>query len=132
MHGTLFESDYVVINKLAYGARIPMTPLSFSFGGKKKFLNWIHLSYRRLPGYSEIKRNDIIAFNFDLTEDLPIDLREEYIKRCVAVAGDTIKIVNGKVYVNSRLDEAATIYKNYTVVSDQALDSTLLKRLYIY
>ncbi|PBQ30433.1 signal peptidase I [Sphingobacteriaceae bacterium] len=132
MHGTLFEGDYVVINKLAYGARIPMTPLSLSVGGKKKFLDWIQLPYMRVPGYSEIKRNDIVAFNFDLTEDLPVDLREEYIKRCVAISGDTIEIVNGKVYVNKELNEPSTIYKNYTVVSDQPLDSFLLKRLNIF
>lgn len=132
MHGTLFEGDYVVINKMSYGARIPMTPLSLRVGDKKKFVDWIQVAYMRLPGYGKIERNDIVAFNFDLTDELPIDLREEYIKRCVAIAGDSVEIVNGKVYVNKKLDEVATIYKNYTVVSDQPLDSVLLKRLQIY
>ena len=84
MHGTLFEGDYVVINKLAYGARLPITPLAIKFGGQTKFLNWVKLPYIQLPGYSSIKRNDVIAFNYDVTDELPIDLREEYIKRCMA------------------------------------------------
>ena len=132
MHGTLFEGDYVVINKLAYGARLPLTPLSLDLAGKKKFVDWIKLPYFRFFGYSEIKRNDIIAFNFDLSDQLPIDEREEYIKRCVAIPGDTIEIINSKVYVNRRLDEPFSVYKSYTVVSDHELDTLLLKKLNIY
>ncbi|MEO6303229.1 MAG: signal peptidase I [Bacteroidia bacterium] len=131
MHGTLFEGDYVVINKLAYGARMPNTPLSIHVGGQKKFLDWIQLPYLRFFGYDNINRNDVIAFNYSLTDELPIDIREEYIKRCVAVAGDTLKIINGKVYVNSILDEPITIYKNYSVVSDQTIDTNTLQRLNI-
>ncbi len=132
MHGTLFEGDYVVINKLAYGARLPITPLSIRFGGQKKFVDWIQLPYMRVLGFSEIKRNDVIAFNYALTDDEPIDLREEYIKRCVALPGDTLQIANSKVYVNSVLNEPALIYKNYKVISDRAIDTLLLKRLNIF
>lgn len=131
MHGTLFEGDYVVINKLAYGARAPLTPLSLQAGGEKKFLDWITWPYMRMPGYSTIKRNDVIAFNYALTDDVPVDMREEYIKRCIALPGDTLHIVNSKVYVNNKLNEPATIYKSYKVASDQAIDTAVLKRLNI-
>ena len=103
MHGTLFEGDFVVINKLSYGARFPITPLSIKIKGKKKYVEEIQIPYFRFFGYSQIKANDVIAFNFSLTNDEPIDIREEYIKRCVAAAGDTLKIINGNVYVNSVL-----------------------------
>ncbi len=131
MHGTLYEGDYVVINKLAYGARLPITPLSISIGGNKKFVDWLHLSYLRVFGFSEIQRNDVIAFNYSLTDELPIDMREEYIKRCVALPGDSLKIINGKVYVNSNLDEPVFIYKNYNVQSDKPIDTVILQRLRI-
>ncbi len=127
MHGTLYEGDYVVINKLAYGARLPITPLSIN----KKFVDWISLPYLRIFGFSNIERNDVIAFNYSLTDELPIDMREEYIKRCVALPGDSLKIVNGKVYVNTALDEPVFIYKNYTVQSDKAIDADILQRLKI-
>lgn len=131
MYGTLYEGDYVVINKLAYGARLPITPLSISVGGNKKFIDWIQLPYIRVFGFSQIKRNDVVAFNYSLTDELPVDMREEYIKRCVALPGDSLKIINGKVYVNSILDEPAFIYKNYNVQSDKAIDSSVLERLNI-
>ena len=124
MHGTLYEGDYVVINKLAYGARLPITPLSFN----KKFVDWLQLPYVRIFGFSEIKRNDVIAFNYSLTDELPVDMREDYIKRCVALPGDSLKIINAKVYVNSNLDEPAFIYKNYNVQSDKAIDTAVLER----
>jgi signal peptidase I len=132
MYGTLFEGEYVVINKLAYGARLPITPLSFKQGTQTKFLNWIKLPYLRLPGYTSIKRNDVIAFNFDLTDELPIDLREEYIKRCVALSGDTVLILNGNIYVNGNFNEPATVYKNYQVKSNHKIEVNDLKRFSIF
>jgi signal peptidase I len=129
MNGTLFQGDHVVINKMAYGARIPLTPLSLSMFGKKKYVDWISFPYMRFFGYSSIERNDVIAFNFSLTNEDPIDMREEYVKRCVALPGDTLKIVNGTVFVNSRESEPKEIYNHYTVISDEPIDTSKLKEL---
>jgi len=131
MQGTLFEGDYVVINKLCYGARMPNTPLSFKLRGKKKYIEDIQLPYFRFFGYGCIKQNDIIAFNFSLADDEPIDMREEYIKRCVAVAGDTLQIINGNVYVNTKPIITSTIYYNYEVLSTKQIDTLVVKRLNI-
>jgi len=131
MHGSLFEGDHILINKMAYGARLPFTPLSLKVGGEKKYLDWISLPYLRLFGYSEIKRNDIIAFNFSLSEDEPVDIREEFIKRCVALPGDTLKIINSNVFVNSVSNEPATIYYDYTVFSADPIDTNILNELNI-
>jgi signal peptidase I len=127
MHGNLFEGDYVVINKLAYGARLPITPLSVG----KKNLDWISLPYLRIFGFADIKRNDVIAFNYSLTDELPIDLRESYIKRCVALPGDTVKIINGIVHVNSATNEPENIYNPYTVLFNEGVDSSALNVLNI-
>lgn len=131
MHGTLFEGDYVVINKLAYGARLPITPMSLQLGGEKKYVDWIQIPYLRFFGFSDIKRNDVVAFNYALTDDLPIDMREEYIKRIVALPGDTLQITGSKVYVNSVMDEPPFIYKNYSIKSERVIDTLVLKRLHI-
>ena len=131
MNGTLFEGDFVVINKLAYGARLPLTPLSISLRGQNKYSTLFQLPYFRFFGYSSIKRNDIIAFNFSFTTNEPIDMREEYIKRCVAIAGDTLQIINGKVLVNSNYTKISSIYNNYTVVSSLPIDTVLMRRLNI-
>ncbi len=131
MNGTLFQNDFVVISKMHYGARLPITPLAFKIGGEKKYVDALQLPYFRFFGFSHIKQNDIIAFNFALTDDEPIDMREEYIKRCIGVAGDTVKINNGDVYVNSKLITIKTVYNNYTVNSLTTIDTAVMKRLNI-
>src|SRR5580704_12932642 len=92
MQNSLFEGDYIVVNKLAYGARLPITPLSLPFSSTKNFLDWIHLPYLRVPGYSHIKRNDVMVFNLPTEDYLPVDERELFIKRCAGLPGDTLKI----------------------------------------
>ena len=74
MDNTLLSGDYIVVNKIAYGARIPMTPLSVPFshqsiGGYPAYVTWWQMGYHRVPGYSDVKNNDVLVFNFP-TEDL--------------------------------------------------------------
>jgi signal peptidase I len=70
----------------------------------------------RLPGISEIKRNDVVVFNYPPGSDhpfvsvppekeYPTDLRTNYIKRCVAIAGDELSVKNQQVYVNGQAAE---------------------------
>jgi signal peptidase I len=116
MDNTLLAGDYIVVNKLAYGARLPMTPLSIPFshqtvGGVPAYLEWWNWGYHRVPGYSEIKNNDVLVFNFP-AEDLfpltgkpknyPVDHRTHFIKRCVGLPGDTLKITDREVFINGK------------------------------
>jgi signal peptidase I len=122
-----------------YGARIPMTPVAFPFAhhtmpitGTKAYWEGVQWDFRRLPGLSEIKRNDVVVFNYPQGDTValeqqdadyymmvraegwqainsrytivsrPVDKRENYIKRCIAIAGDTITMSNGLVSVNGK------------------------------
>ena len=154
MESTLLAGDYIVVDKVAYGPRVPMTPLSFPFvhntmplnDQKHSFSTAWERDYRRLKGLEQVKRGDVVVFNFpegdtilmeqpaldyyqllvdrsideafgvDLGESLeerraniakmftiavrPLDKKENYIKRCVAVAGDSLAVVDGYVYCN--------------------------------
>lgn len=100
MSGTLNEGDKVYVNKLAYGPRIPMTPLCIPFTEKNIYVDWITLPYWRIPGYDTVKLNDIIVFNLPTDTLYPVDLRKLYIKRCVGLPGDSLKISGGIVFVN--------------------------------
>jgi len=72
MEKTLLVNDFLFVNKVAYGPRIPTTPLSFPFvhntmpfsETRPSYLKWIQLDYKRLPGYVDVKRNDVVVFNF--------------------------------------------------------------------
>jgi signal peptidase I len=71
MERTLMTNDYLLVNKLSYGARLPATPLSFPFlhntlpGSETtpSFLKWSELPYHRIPAYGDVKRGDIVVFN---------------------------------------------------------------------
>jgi signal peptidase I len=126
MHQTLLEGDYVVVNKAAYGARLPLTPLSLPVGNT--FINWIKLPYFRLPGLSSVKVNDVLVFNYPMDDSLPADHKKYYVKRCAALPGDTIKISSGSVFVNKKGVAAPEyILKKYAVVLKNSSDNLFLK-----
>ena len=71
MEKTLLVNDFLFVNKVAYGPRVPQTPLSFPFvhnlmpnSQVPSYLKWVQLPYRRLPGYDKVERNDVVVFNF--------------------------------------------------------------------
>jgi len=159
MESTMMVGDHLYVSKVAYGPRAPITPLSFPFAQNRllnteTYLKWIQLDYKRLAGFSDVERNDIVVFNFPAGDTValentavsfyslvrgeamnmavrdqnagkapeewstylslankrlrevlqiverPMDRKDNYIKRCVAVPGDTLKIVHGQVYIN--------------------------------
>lgn len=66
---TLLTGDFLFVDKLYYGPRAPMTPLAVplthnQFLGGKSYADKPLLRYRRLKGIGEVKRNDIVVFNF--------------------------------------------------------------------
>ncbi len=111
MERTLLVGDHIFVGKVNYGARIPMTPISFPFAHNtlpnfyvRSYWDGLELPYFRLPGFSEIKRGDVIVFNYpcDTINNRPVDKRENYIKRCEGIAGDTVSMVDGQAYINGK------------------------------
>lgn len=106
MEKTLLVGDYVFVNKLAYGSRMPITPMSMPFthntfsNGKKSYVESVQLPYFRMPGFNSIKRNDVVVFNFPMEDERPIDKRINFIKRCVALPNDTLTITNKQILIN--------------------------------
>lgn len=135
MESTLLTGDHLFVSKLAYGPKIPETPLTIPFThnvifGKESYSTLLHWKYRRLKGFRNVRRGDCVVFNFPngdtvLTRDpgedyyalcrtigkeraisaygpvivRPSDKKDHYVKRCVAVAGDTLRIVDGRVMI---------------------------------
>jgi signal peptidase I len=114
MESTLLVGDYLFVSKVNYGPRLPMTPLSFPFAqntmpliGTKSYSDIIKLPYYRLPGFSDVKKGDVVVFNFPVQTDSPyyrpVDKADNYIKRCQATSGDTLSIINAQVFVNGKV-----------------------------
>ncbi len=100
MENSLYAGDYIFVNKLKYGARIPVTLLSLPFTNNY-YLDWIQLPYWRLPALGKLQQGDIIVFNYPIENDPPIDKKSRYIKRIAAMPGDTLFIENKIIYANN-------------------------------
>ncbi|MBE7693310.1 signal peptidase I [Tenacibaculum finnmarkense] len=129
---TLLVGDYLFVSKFHYGARIPSTTIaapmahdtlpvlgtkSFISDDKNKdgFLNKTSLPYMRIPGFQKIKRNDIVVFSWpaDSLKTMwgdksgvatykPIDKKTNYVKRATGIAGDTLEVRDGYVFINGK------------------------------
>lgn len=72
MEKTLLVNDFLFVNKMSYGPRIPQTPISFPFVHNimpfsqtvPSYIKAVQLPYKRLPAFTEVKRNDVVVFNF--------------------------------------------------------------------
>lgn len=107
MEGTLLRGDFLFVSKMHYGAKTPKTPLAFPFMHHSMpvlevpaYLDWIELPSFRFPAFQDIKRNDIVVFNYPIEDYRPSDKREHYIKRCVGIPGDNLKVTDGILIVN--------------------------------
>ncbi len=167
----------LVVSKIAYGPRMPNTPIAFPFTQHtmpitkgKSWSDIIHWPYKRLAGTGKVKNNDPIVFNFPAgdtvvvedqvtsyyeivrraAQDLkdrdyqssqalkndtyytmlarkeirdrfhiiyrPVDRRDNYVKRCIGIPGDTILIKGGVIFVNGKqLPENNTQQTTYLV-----------------
>jgi signal peptidase I len=177
MEKSLLIGDHLFVSKIAYGPRMPNTPVAFPFTQHtmpltkgKSWSDIIHWPYKRLAGTGRVKNNDPIVFNFPAGDTVvvenqvtsyyeivrstarelkrrdfyaskpvidngyymdlarkevkeqyhiiyrPVDRRDNYVKRCIAIPGDTVFIKDGTVYVNGKLvPEIKTQQTTYSV-----------------
>ena len=192
MEKSMLIGDYLFVSKAHYGPKLPNTPLSIPFfhhtiAGTNipSYLEWISLPYYRLPGFTDIERNDVVVFNFpegdtvvqgnekesyysqirstankakidalraglkpqpdkvyfDLAKKAidnnnvilirPLDKRENYIKRCVALPGDVLEINNTTLYINGEeAYQPEHMQYDYLVPNNLSLNGELLKSQY--
>ena len=167
MESSLYTGDHLFVSKLAYGPKVPQTPLTIPFThnvifGKESYSTLIQNKYRRLKGFGHVKRGDYVVFNFPhgdtvLTrfpsEDYytwvrnagrdytianggplkvrPMDKEDHYVKRCVAVAGDTLSVRDGLVWINGERQEVYPgVQLTYKVVTNgQKINARTVEKL---
>ncbi len=94
MENTVMAGDRLLVNKLSYGGNTPYTiPLTS-----------IRIPHFRLPGFTRVARGDVIVFDWPGPRD-QVDKPQQiwYLKRCIGLPGDSVKIENRAVYVNGQL-----------------------------
>ncbi len=96
MEKTLLVGDFLVVSKISYGARTPMV-LGIPF--TNIYLPGVKLPWTRLPGLGTVQRNDVVVFNYPI-DIAPISAKTDYVKRCVGIPGDTLKVIDSRLYVN--------------------------------
>jgi signal peptidase I len=126
MNTTLMRGDFFYINKLSYSPRFFRTPLSVPLVNGKWYWDAVQIPYFRLFGKPGIERNDVIVFNFPLAIEHPVDHREQFVKRCVALPGDSVALINSKTFVNGKAsgDSAFTIF-NYMIQTKKGTNDTV-------
>jgi signal peptidase I len=91
MERTILIGDHVFLNKLLYGPRLPYTSLRF-------------------PPLKTVRRQDIVAFRY------PRNPSVMYVKRVIATGGDSVKIINKRIFVNDRELHEPYVQFQYTTV----------------
>ena len=107
MEHSLLVGDYLVVSKVHYGAITPQTPLQVPLThqellGVQSYSDVLQLPAYRFPGFSTVQRNDVVVFHVPHEQQRPADMRTYLIKRCIAVAGDTLAIRHGQVFLNGQ------------------------------
>lgn len=167
---SLLVGDYLFVSKASYGPRVPNTPLSFPLVqntlpilGCKSYLEWPKWDYKRVAGLGQVKRNDIVVFNFPAGDTIamrmqnpdyytliqmygreairanrrqfgeiiyrPVDKRENYVKRCIGMPGDTLSIRSSQVYINGKkAQNPKNMQLNYFVESEAPFTEAMFKK----
>jgi len=112
MEPTLKTGDYIIVNKMILGPRI-FKDWKFWTDG-----NW---EMKRLKGLRAIRRNEILVFNFPITDNrwnkIEMDFNAHYVKRCVGIPGDTFYIEDGIYKVKGSADTLGA-YCNQAALSN--------------
>lgn len=179
----MLAGDYLLVSKYHYGPRVPMTPLSlpvfqhtisvFGHDLGKSYIEHPQVDYERMPGLTDVKRNDIVVFNYPMGDSImsnypmqdyyqakeqlmgvqgltqqqfeqavgsvysrPVDRRENYVKRCIGLPGETLKIVERQVFIDGQPLENPTemqqLYLVYTNSPRTTITTSYWKSLEIY
>ena len=142
MENSLLVGDFLFVSKFHYGTRTPKTILQVPLTHQKiwfteipSYLTWIQLPQYRLPGISHVQNGDVVVFNVpprDLNEgkDFPVDLKTNYIKRCIGIAGDVLEIKDRQVIINGQpLANPPEMQYSYKVTANDEINERNLIRL---
>lgn len=102
---TLLTGDYLFVDKITYGPRVPMTPIHFPLAhntmpliGGNSYLEWPHVKYHRLAGLRNVESGDIVVFNFPAGDTVMTKMPNPDYYQLVELAGYDEVNNNKRVY----------------------------------
>jgi signal peptidase I len=178
MEGSMLVGDYLFVNKLSYGPKVPQTPFTLPFVHNSlprsltpSYTSWFSLPYMRLPGIRDVERYDAVVFSFPPGDSIfvdpnlvghdyygllrregikeaggniekfsknpelylskvrkramkrpglaarPLDKKENYVKRCIGLPGDSLSVIDRQVYINGEaIDNPEHLQYEYKVL----------------
>ncbi len=112
MEKTLMVGDYLFVSKVAYGPRVPMTPISFPFvhhtlpltKNTPSYLTWIQTEYRRMVGWGNVQRDDMVVFNFPTGDTVVVQNQAQDYYDIVRIAAFKMKQSDDVYLMNYKND----------------------------
>jgi len=148
MERSLLIGDFLFVSKAEYGPRTPQTPLQIPLTHQTiwgteipSYIPGVSLQSFRLPSLGKVERNDVVVFNYPVDDRYnqrrdgayhPMDLKTHYIKRCVAIAGETVEVRNTQVYVNGEASTNPPLMQHqYFVRTDDIIRDRIFEKYVI-
>lgn len=145
MERSLLVGDFLFVSKAEYGPRTPQTPLQLPLTHQTiwgteipSYVPGVSMPSLRLPSLGKVERNDVVVFNYPVNDRYnerssgtyhPMDLKTHYIKRCVAIAGETIEIKGTQVYVNGEEQENPPLMQHqYFIRTDESIRERIFEK----
>lgn len=136
MENSLLVGDFLFVSKINYGPRTPKTPFQIPLTHAKiwgtdapSYTDAVQLPQFRFPGFGDVERNDVVVFNYPPEFEHPVDLKTHYIKRCVAISGDTLEVRDSQVYINGEIGEnPENMQFGYQISTDQIINDRVFKK----
>jgi signal peptidase I len=117
---SLMVGDFLFVNKVCYGAKVPQTPMAFPFAhhtlpfteNTKSYLEWIKIPYLRLPGYSKTKNGEIVVFNYPDGDTVALGMQNMSYYQLVREIANSIKQDDGGKQSDEAYQELAWNHVN--------------------
>jgi signal peptidase I len=142
MENSMLIGDHLFVSKLHYGARTPRTLIQFPLahqtfwgikvGGKEipSYSDAIQLPSYRLPGIRSVRRGEPVVFNYPPELNYPVDIKTFYVKRCMAIPGDTLELRNKQIYIDGEaVENPPNMQTSYVVNTERGVSKTIMRKI---